>query len=135
VATKPVVPIKVSAPPASDPLPSSPNIFTPKPVLRQSPVALKASTNNPGVKTDAAKPKAAKRELPPALPVTGKAAAQSQGPAVPFATPRRYSLRRRVAIALGLAVAVAVTTWSAVRVMAAGHRGAPSVQVADPTSR
>jgi hypothetical protein len=127
------VPIKVGAPPASDPLPASPNIFTPKPVFRQNPVALKATGNTTGGKADAVKPKASKLELPPTLPVAGQASARS--PAVPFTSPRRYSLRRRVAIVLGLVVAVAVTTWGAVRVMAAGHRDGPSVKAADSSAR
>jgi serine/threonine protein kinase len=134
----PPVPVKVHTPPASDPLTNSPNIFTPKPVFRPHPVALKASGNNLRQKPDGAKPKpsAARRELPPTLPVTGKASSVALSEAAaPFAPPRRYSLRRRVAIAVGLLVAVAVTTWSAVRVMASGHREAPAAHSTDPGGR
>jgi hypothetical protein len=129
---------KVNTPPASDPITRSPHIFEPKPVLRQQPVALKASGDNLRGKPDGLKAKTPrpKRELLPALPVGGKKSSvalhEPASAVAPFTPPRKYSFRRRMAIAVGVFVAVAVTTWSAVRVVAAGHRDAPAAQSTEP---
>jgi hypothetical protein len=132
---------KVNTPPASDPITRSPHIFEPKPVLRQQPVALKASGDNLRGKPDDMKAKTPrpKRELPPALPVGGKKSSvalhEPASAVAPFAPPRKYSLRQRVAITIGVCVAVAVTAWSTVRVVAAGHRDTPAAQSTEPPAR
>jgi hypothetical protein len=131
---------KAKVPPLSDPLPPA-HIFEPKPLLRQVPVALKASGNNLKGKADGGRTKTPppKRELPPALPVPVPGKMSSMGllqqPQViqVFEAPQpRPSIRRRVAIGLAVFVAVAVTTWGAVRVVAAGNHDPQSVQTTRP---